>query len=92
MEMEEGVDKQETWRWSRKAGLKVETEVLICAAQEQALRTNYVKFNVDKNGESSLCRMCVKKGESVSYITSKSSTSAENEYKRRHDNSARITH
>ena len=60
-EMGEGVDKRETGRWLRKADLKVETEALICAAQEQALRKNYVKFNIDKNGESPLCRMCGKR-------------------------------
>ena len=49
-EMGEGVDKRETWRWLRKADLKVETETLIYGAQEQELRTNYVKFNIDKNG------------------------------------------
>ena len=36
-EMGEAVDKRETWRWLRKVDLKVETEALICAAQEQAL-------------------------------------------------------
>ena len=36
--------------------LKGCTEALICSAQEQALRTNYVKFHIDKTGESTLCR------------------------------------
>ena len=58
-EMGEGANKRETWRWLRKADQKVETEALICAAHEQTLRTNYVKFNMDKNGE---CRMCGKTG------------------------------
>ena len=60
-EMGEGVDERETWRWFRKADLKVETEALICASQEQALSTNYVKFNIDKNYESPLCMMCGKR-------------------------------
>ena len=60
--MGEGVDKLETWRWLRKADLKVETEALICAAQEQTLRTNYVKFNIDKNCEFPSRKMCGKKG------------------------------
>ena len=68
-EMGEGIDKQETWKWLRKADLKVETEALICAAQEQYLRSNYVKFNIDKNGKSPLCRMCGNKGRnSESYL------------------------
>ena len=40
-EMPETVDKDKTWEWIRKSHLKVETEALIFAAQEEALRTNY---------------------------------------------------
>ena len=47
-EMPETFDKDKTWEWSRKSDLKVETEALIFEAQEQAQRTNYVKFNIDK--------------------------------------------
>ena len=36
--------KSNTWKWLRKSNLKVYTETLICSAQEQALRTNYVKI------------------------------------------------
>ena len=36
------------WSWLRKADLKIQTEALICAGQEQALRTNYVKYHIDK--------------------------------------------
>jgi len=35
-EMPESVDKDRTWEWMRKSDLKVETEALIFAAQEQA--------------------------------------------------------
>ena len=31
--------------WSVQSDLKVQTEATICAAQEQALRTNYIKNN-----------------------------------------------
>ena len=68
------------------------TEVLIFAAQEQALRTNYVKFHVDKTVESPLCRMCNEKSESVSHLVSECSKLAKRKYKRRHDNVARIIH
>ena len=36
-----------TWRWLQKRDLKGCTEALICSAQEQALRTNYIKFHID---------------------------------------------
>ena len=42
-EMTEVADCKNSWRWLQKSDLKSETEALIFAAQEQALRTNYVK-------------------------------------------------
>ena len=49
-EMPESVDKDRAWEWMRKA--------LIFAAQEQALRTNAVKFNIERAKNSPLCRLC----------------------------------
>ena len=34
------------------------TEALICAAQEQTIRTNHIKYNIDKTADSSTCRLC----------------------------------
>ena len=42
-EMPEKVDKDRTWQWLSKSDLKIGTEALLCAAQEQAISTNYVK-------------------------------------------------
>ena len=39
------VDKELSWTWLKKGDLKIQTESLLCAAQEQALRTNYLKFH-----------------------------------------------
>ena len=61
-EMPESTDEKKTWKWLRKADLKIQTESLLCAAQEQALRTNYIKHHIDKSAESPLCRMCEEKG------------------------------
>ena len=82
--MQEGVDKLETWRWLRKADLKVETGADMCCTG--------TGINIDKNGESLLCRMCGKKGESVNHITRECSMLAQKEYKRRYHNLARIIH
>ena len=41
-EIDNGTDKLATWEWLRRSDLKIQTEALIFAAQEQALRTNYV--------------------------------------------------
>ena len=34
--------------WMRECDLKIPTEALICSAREQAIRTNYVKYHIDK--------------------------------------------
>ena len=47
-----GVDWEKTWQWLRNGDLEGCTEALICSAQEQALRTNYIKFYADKTSES----------------------------------------
>ena len=60
-EMPETKDEKETWHWLRKADLKVETEAMLYAAQEQAIRTNYVKHKIVKTAQSTLCRMWDKK-------------------------------
>ena len=72
-DMADITDFRKTWVWLVKCDLKCETEALIFAAQEQALRTNYVKNKIDRTAgtaDSPLCRFCKKKGESVSHITS----------------------
>ena len=57
-EIPETTDEKETWNWLRKAELKIEMEAMLCVAQEQAIRTNYVKHKIDKTAQSPLCRMC----------------------------------
>ena len=84
------VDREGTWEWMRKSDLKVETEALIFAAQEQALRTNVLKFNIDNTRNSSLCRLCGEKNESVTHLICGCKVLAQKEYKRRHDSIARI--
>ena len=52
------------------------------------LRTNYVKYHIDKTVESPLCRLCGEKGESVNHIVCECKKLAQREYKQRHDNVA----
>ena len=56
--------------WNLKGDLKGCTEALICSTQEQALRTNYTKFHIDKTPDSPLCRMCGERGESIYHLIS----------------------
>ena len=44
-----------------KSDLKIGTEALLCAAQEQVIRTNYIKRHSHKTSESPLFRLCGKK-------------------------------
>ena len=55
-EMPETTDEKETCYWLRKADLKVETEAMLCAAQEQAIQTNYVRHKIDKTAQSPPCK------------------------------------
>ena len=48
----EGIDWDRTWQWIAKGEVKGCTEALICSAQEQALRTNYMRFHIDHTAES----------------------------------------
>ena len=79
----EKVDKKKTWQWLSRG------EALLSNAMEQAIRTNYMKYYIDKTSEIPLCRMCRGKGESVQHITSGCKELTQKEYKRRHDNVAK---
>ena len=49
MQQTKEVGNQDRWQWLRNATLKRETESLIFAAQEQAIRTNVIKGKIDKS-------------------------------------------
>ena len=91
-EMPEEIDKDLSWKWLVESDLKVQTEATICAAQEQALRTNYTKNKIDKTSENPLCRMCGERGETVQHIICECKKLAQREYKRRHDTVAKLVH
>ena len=84
------MDMEKTWWWLKKGDLKPETEALLCAAQKQALWTNYVKFHIIF--QFPLCRLCGEKGEHITHLTSECKKLAQKEYKKRHDNVIRIVH
>ena len=54
-EMPKKVDKNKIWQWLSKSDLKIGTEALLYTAQEQAIRTNYVKSHINKISESPPC-------------------------------------
>ena len=68
-------------------------QALICSAQEQSKRTNYIKCNSDKTSESPLCRMmCGARKETISHIVSECGKLPQKEYKWRHDTVRRYVH
>ena len=63
-------DEENSWNWLKNGYLKKETEGTILAAQDQALRTNWIKSNVDEENISSKCRMCGEREETIAHIVS----------------------
>ena len=49
---------EQTWNWLKKGDMKKATERTIMAAQEQAIRTRFVRHCIEKENISPLCRLC----------------------------------
>jgi hypothetical protein len=87
------ISEGDSWLWLKKGYLKKETEGLILAAQNQALRSRWVQHNIDKIDVSPKCRMCGERDETIAHIVSECSQLAQNDYKNcRHDKVAAILH
>ena len=89
MEMPEKIDNDRTWQWLSKSDLEIGTEALLCAAQEQATRRNYVKHHINKTSESPVFRLCGKKNQSAQHLVSGCEKLAKRKYTRRHSNVAK---
>ena len=74
-EMPGETDKGLTRKWLVQSNLKVQTEATICAAQEQALRTNFTKNKIDKTSRNPSCRMCGERGETAKHVNVKNQRS-----------------
>ena len=74
-----------TWTWLRKGNLKRETESLLIASQNNAIRTNHMKARIDKMQPNSKCRFCSARDEANNRIISECSKLAQKEYKTRHE-------
>ena len=82
----------DTWQWLQRGELKKETEGMIMAAQDQALRTRYIQRAIDGTNISPKCRKCNEKEETINHITSECPALAQTQYKKRHDTVARAVH
>ena len=86
------VDQESTNCWLAKSDLKGETESLITAAQDQALKTrNYQKYILGQDIDST-CRLCQKNEETIDHILSGCEVLAKREYLQRHNNVASYIH
>ena len=62
------ISHDKTWTRLRKGNFKRETESLLIAAQDSALRTNHIKARIDKTQQNSKCRLCGDKDETINHI------------------------
>ena len=88
----EEVADQRSWEWLKSGYMKKGTEAMITAAQDQALRTNWIKAHIDGHDCSPMCRLCNEKEESAMHIASGCKVLAERQYKLRHDLVGRRVH
>ena len=88
----EEMQDQRRWQWLKAGELKRETESFLCAAQEQALKTNAVKNGIDHQDVSPLCRLCKAKVESVTNVVSSCSVLAGKQYRKRHNKLGKKEH
>ena len=58
-EIPETTNRKDKCNWLRKAGLKLEMEAKLCAAQKQAIQTNYVKHKMNIKQPNHHLRECV---------------------------------
>ena len=86
------ISHDETWTCLRKGNFKRETESLLIAAQDNAIRTNHIKARIDKTQQNNKCRLCGDRDETINHIISECSKLAQREYKVRHDWVGKVIH
>jgi hypothetical protein len=89
---EQIIDEEESMRWLEDGYLKKETESLLMAAQERALRTRKIMHDIDHRNVDPKCRLCGIKDETVEHLVSACPKLAQTEYKGRHDKVGSIIH
>ena len=91
-EIPEEIDKDLSWKRLVQNDLEEQTEAMICAAQEQVLRTNHTRNKIDKTLANPLCRIYGERGETVQHIIRERKNLAQRECKRRPDTIAKLVH
>ena len=86
------VDLHDIHPWLRRAGLKVETEAFIVAAQDQSLFTRNFQANILRNETDPRCRFCNTSTESIDHLISGCTILAPSEYTNRHNRVGQSIH
>ena len=86
------ISHQKTWTWLSKRNLKRESESVLIAAQHNAIRINHIKARIDKVQQSSKCRLCGDRDETINHIISECCKLAQKEYKARHGWVGKVIH
>ena len=86
------ISHDKTWAWLRKENFKRETESLLMAAQNSAIRNNRIKARIDKTQQNSKCKLCGDRDGTINHIISECSRLAQKEYKARHDWVGKVIH
>ena len=74
---------EKTWTYEKKGNFKRETEFLLIAVQDNAVRTSHIKARIEKTQQNSKYRLCGDREETINHI-SECSKLAQKEYKTRH--------
>ena len=76
---------ERAWHWLIGGHLKKETEVWVCAVQEQALWVSSIKHHIDGQDVSPMCRLCDESSETVLRLSSGFPVLGKSKYIIRHD-------
>ena len=74
------ISREKTWTWLKKENFKRETESLLIAAQNNAMRTNHIKVRIDKTQQNSKCRLCGDRDETINQLIRECNKLTQKEY------------
>ena len=80
-----GIADDRSWYWVSHSYVTKNTEGFVFAAQENAIKTKYMRAKILGEGTDASCRVCQKDLETVGHLVSGCGVLAQREYKRRHD-------
>ena len=91
-QIEQVTDVKTRYNWLKTVRLKIETEALLTAAQDQALKTKAHNTYITKTATDPKCRMCGIADETIAHLLSGCQTLAANIYTTRHNEVAKCIH